>query len=143
MTSDAWDTECRKNQVERKRCNRAKRRREIWKTREKREEEKERQKYENKAKQRRATGKSDRDKRQRQETETRNREKKQRKETNTSPDKDGGWSRHWLPKEGTSAVGRTGGTLRPHPGVWNIPPPAAWKTNRSGTWNIPPPATTN
>ena len=39
-----------------------------------------------------------------------------------SPGGDGGWSRHWLPKrEGTHAVGRTGGTLRPHPGVWNNP----------------------
>ena len=34
------------------------------------------------------------------------------------PDGDGGWSRHWLPKmEGTHAVGRTGGTLRPRPGA--------------------------
>ena len=30
------------------------------------------------------------------------------------PDGDGGWSRHWLPKrEGTHAVGRTGGNPRP------------------------------
>ena len=34
------------------------------------------------------------------------------------PGGDGGWSRHWLPKmEGTHAVGRTGGTLRPRPGA--------------------------
>ena len=36
----------------------------------------------------------------------------------TSPGGDGGWRRHWLPKrEGTHAVGRTGGILRPRPGA--------------------------
>ena len=36
----------------------------------------------------------------------------------TSQGGDGGWSRHWLPKrEGTHSVGRTGGTLRPRPGL--------------------------
>ena len=37
------------------------------------------------------------------------------------PDGDGGWSRHWLPKEGTHAVGRTGGILRPRPGRVEVP----------------------